>query len=106
MQRRFFPAPLASQQRLSFATQHQDIAKAVLSILDHQTKNAPEDGWAMPDKRDILFLLCEFLLNTGLSVAKWSILTILTVSPGNHSPGKKLPAKINVQIACGLKGLR
>jgi len=50
MPRQVAPSPRASHQRAAFLDRYSKIAAAVLFQLDHQTRNAPEDGRALLDK--------------------------------------------------------
>ena len=51
MPRQVSPSAVASQQRTAFINKFPKIAAAVLRQLDHQTRNAPEAGRAIPGKK-------------------------------------------------------
>jgi len=56
MSRNAAPSSYALQQRHAFLQKYGKEAFGVLEQLDHQIKNAPEEGWAIPDHRDVIML--------------------------------------------------
>ena len=51
MPRQVAPSPRASHQRAAFIDRYSKIAAAVLLHLDHQTRNCPEAGRALPGRK-------------------------------------------------------